>query len=717
MPYQRNIVSGALATSLSAAITTGVATTFQVAAMPGTWPSPPFTALIDWGLTTQEAVSVTGVSGSGPFTLTCARGIDETAAQAHLINAGVVHGVTEQDFLASLQVYFLDQFAGNDDAKMSAALTAVFAAGGGTIQLGPRSHTFAGQWATTFSSGVCTPLRIRGAGAIACDSALFAGATTCLMSYAGAGAARMDFQHAGSIELEGILFQDSGGSSVPFFQTTNAVPNVHDCAWAGSATGTSCFQDAIVCGGTPGTGSGDTAQYEGYAGEICRNSFTGIRRAVTLHPAANNVNVYGNTVSSTCGSNLYLGACIELAGTSTLPCLANNIYSNCIEVSNYPFAIKGTWAQQNTLGPNGMFDPGASTFGFIYLDANSFENTILDFFSPASLPMVFDPTIQRNSVTSPARPSVLDSHSTLRAGAVTVSTTLGLGALGSDQNGYLGGWQTGLYQTGFPSLSAYVIPSVEVSDGSLISGSNVVTSLTASWTAADIGERISSGGHLPVTALICWAWTPATAFPWQPSLAYAAGQVIRPPAANAHMYQCTTAGTTGASAPTFPTSGGTVTDGTAVWTDIGASSAVQVSGNATATGTAQNVFFGRAGTPQVLTTFARGHILGSGTAPTVAVQAAAGTGATATMTGHDLAMSLTLTTGTSPAAGDQAIITFSQAYAVIPQVSLQPTNAAAAALFAAGMYVVKAIGTLQVWCTGTPPTSTACTFDLITLGN
>ena len=38
---------------------------------------------------------------------------------------------------------------------------------------------------------------------------------------------------------------------------------------------------------------------------------------------------------------------------------------------------------------------------------------------------------------------------------------------------------------------------------------------------------------------------------------------------NGHLYQCTTAGTTGSTQPAWPVSGGTVTDGTAVWTDLG----------------------------------------------------------------------------------------------------------------------------------------------------
>lgn len=52
------------------------------------------------------------------------------------------------------------------------------------------------------------------------------------------------------------------------------------------------------------------------------------------------------------------------------------------------------------------------------------------------------------------------------------------------------------------------------------------------------------------------------------STAVTAGETTVPATPNGHMYRCTTAGTTGSTEPTWPTtSGGTVTDGTAVWTE------------------------------------------------------------------------------------------------------------------------------------------------------
>lgn len=71
----------------------------QVASIAGLPGSYPYTVLIDWGLSTQEAISVTSApTGGGPYTLPCTRGIDGTTAQAHSQNAVVVHGVSAQDY-------------------------------------------------------------------------------------------------------------------------------------------------------------------------------------------------------------------------------------------------------------------------------------------------------------------------------------------------------------------------------------------------------------------------------------------------------------------------------------------------------------------------------------------------------------------------------------------------------------------------------------------
>jgi len=64
------------------------------------------------------------------------------------------------------------------------------------------------------------------------------------------------------------------------------------------------------------------------------------------------------------------------------------------------------------------------------------------------------------------------------------------------------------------------------------------------------------------------ALTPPPA--WAASTAYTVGQSISPPSANGHIYQCTSAGTSGATPPsTWPTDGSTVTDGGVTWKDMG----------------------------------------------------------------------------------------------------------------------------------------------------
>ncbi len=56
---------------------------------------------------------------------------------------------------------------------------------------------------------------------------------------------------------------------------------------------------------------------------------------------------------------------------------------------------------------------------------------------------------------------------------------------------------------------------------------------------------------------------------WTASQPYAVGNLVA--AGNGHYYQCTAAGSSGTSAPTWPTDGSTVADGGATWQDMGTS--------------------------------------------------------------------------------------------------------------------------------------------------
>jgi hypothetical protein len=63
-------------------------------------------------------------------------------------------------------------------------------------------------------------------------------------------------------------------------------------------------------------------------------------------------------------------------------------------------------------------------------------------------------------------------------------------------------------------------------------------------------------------------WYEATNPPaWSNGVVKALGDAVRPTARNGYTYECTTAGTTGSTEPTWPTTvGATVTDGTVTWT-------------------------------------------------------------------------------------------------------------------------------------------------------
>lgn len=95
---------------------------------------------------------------------------------------------------------------------------------------------------------------------------------------------------------------------------------------------------------------------------------------------------------------------------------------------------------------------------------------------------------------------------------------------------------------------------------------NDVTNEVANGGGYTTGGAAIASPTLTFTAANSWGTA------WAASTAYAVGAIIRPSSGNGHLYRCVTAGTSGASEPTWPTaSGKDVTDNTAVWTEIGTS--------------------------------------------------------------------------------------------------------------------------------------------------
>lgn len=69
------------------------------------------------------------------------------------------------------------------------------------------------------------------------------------------------------------------------------------------------------------------------------------------------------------------------------------------------------------------------------------------------------------------------------------------------------------------------------------------------------------------TGALASTWADATSTAWAASTSKSSADLVIPTTPNGYYYECTTAGTTGASEPTWTTTyGSTVTDGTATWT-------------------------------------------------------------------------------------------------------------------------------------------------------
>jgi hypothetical protein len=69
-----------------------------------------------------------------------------------------------------------------------------------------------------------------------------------------------------------------------------------------------------------------------------------------------------------------------------------------------------------------------------------------------------------------------------------------------------------------------------------------------------------------------------------------------------------------------------------------------------------------------------GHIVTGGATPTISAEAGSGSGATTTITGNDTSGTITITTGSAPAVGSLAKVTFAKPYASTPRIVMSPAN-------------------------------------------
>lgn len=273
---------------------------------------------------------------------------------------------------------------GSTDATsvLNAALTAMYAAGGGTLVFPEGTILIAGQIVLPSGNATATgatkqpPMIWRGQGAHASgQNEDGTGGTRLLCTYDGAtyNAAKFVTRGLGNWAIEDITFYDTtANADTPFLYTTNTTLRVNRCAFIGATSGTSCQQDAIVLGGTlkpisTGYGDADSA-FQGYGTVISDCYFNKVRRVVYGRSYCNHVQVIHNYADKYTGTNLASGAVIEFDGsldpvTANVGdyCTNNLILGNYLHaIGGYAYGVKITKGSRNSIIANGFIDEGSA---------------------------------------------------------------------------------------------------------------------------------------------------------------------------------------------------------------------------------------------------------------------------------------------------------------------------------------------------------------------
>ena len=125
------------------------------------------------------------------------------------------------------------------------------------------------------------------------------------------------------------------------------------------------------------------------------------------------------------------------------------------------------------------------------------------------------------------------------------------------------------------NMSAEILSLFLVADASTVAqASGSVTGEVSGYVFAgrsiQLGGAVNNGtGVFGISAYSVESYEGANAATAAVSTAYAVGDVVVPATPNSHWYMATVAGTSAGSAPSFPTNGSTVTDGTVTWQDMG----------------------------------------------------------------------------------------------------------------------------------------------------
>jgi hypothetical protein len=562
----------------------------------------------------------------------------------------------------------------DDTTAVNAAITAAMAVGGnGTVRLSDKTYKCLGAIALPFTdtAGKATqrPLRITGNGGSTTDgnwrTAPINGGPVLDLRYDGTDTlhpAKIDTRGAGFLEIDHIAISSGGTDDFPIFQTTNTTVHAHHNGIIGNPnkTGTACVQVAFILGGVgDGTNGGSdsaTGPFQGYGSTIHDNYFGHIQKGVLGQAFCNSVPIERNTFSTSCGSTTSGAIEFNGQGGATGYAVGNSTKGNTIEVVNYKYGISAYNVTNSNFGPDGFWDATANTTAAIFLDTTALNNRIVDGYRSDTKPFVIDLSGTSDVLTSHgSQESIHTARHTFRSDT-RFSQSFGYGAASMDTQGDIGYLSVAVGNNPYPITSVGAKPCTQFADGVTTSGSRAVTSATATFVAGDKGLAISGTG------------IPAYSF------------IER----------------------------------------VDSATQVTITKAATATGSGILLSVGRLGAGANEISFTRRHILGVGTAPTASVAVgtnpAAGTGASVTVTGTDLAMNVSVTIGTTPATGQLFDSAPNINFTALTKIGVTAKSAAAGAFLAAGGYfITTSTGHVQAVAAVAPTAGAVLTFDIVSI--
>jgi hypothetical protein len=432
------------------------------------------------------------------------------------------------------------------------------------------------------------------------------------------GGAKIEALGWGLLTVDNCDLVNDGTDPLPILRSTNTICKL-SCGFSGVGNATTCVTDAWIAGGVnPATNTGTPNDgFQGYGSVVKDCGFHRIRRWVVA-PASGTNYFNGVPIHDNICDTSCGSALTNGAPIELYNGVANTIHDNTVEVVNYPIGVAALFGATslNTLGPNGAYDETSTTQAIYYFGSNAAPNLIIDGFHDETLPLKIDTAVLPQTVIgfTYGQPTQMPYRAFLN------------NAFGGYPNGVFkalsahadSAWLAA-YDSAHPDAGASIqsTSSMSFTDG-VTNSTTTVTSATAAFVSNDYGSPIMGAG-LPNNVFI---------------------------------------------------------------TKVVNTTTVIISKAATASATGVTIYINRdgygTGTAWTLVKFERNHILSQGSAPSGASDTAAGTGKAITVTGTDMAGSISLTVGTGSTAGQQLHVAPSNAWTVAPKVILFPTNALAA---------------------------------------